>query len=564
MATIIDALMVTLGLDPKAFKKGAKEADDAQGKLNKTINKGQTDAEKAGRKAAEQMGKFRNEVLKTTAALVSLSVIKQFVATITQSDIALGKMAANANTTVGEMSAMKVAADAAGSSGESLANSLQGIAETVTRFSATGQGGESLKYFRALKIRVDDGNRGLRDTKDIALDAADALSKMSAPQAQVMGKGMGFSADDINFLRQGRAVVKDFYDEAAKANTRTPEDVKNALERRKAWVLLTETFSRLATDILNKLSPALVWLADFVRDHAGVTATLIGGVTLALTTLSLVRFAGVISQLGMLSTAIAGAAGSSGALMALLGRLGLLGAVGIGSYEVAKLVLEKTGITDAIGDGGFYEGSHDPIDMAGGYVPGTVKGLGNRGGKGGGSGPADKEAYLSSLEKQFGLPAGLLDSVWKQESGRGKNKLSRAGAKGDFQFMDKTAAQYGVLDSNDFGQSAMGAARMYRDLLKQYKGNLPMALAGYNWGSGNLAAGGMGNLPAETQGYIRNIMGSMRGGNQVAGNTSSAETHIGQIVVHTPATDAHGLARDLRQALQHQGLALQANQGLAS
>lgn len=563
MATVIDALMVTLGLDPAAFKKGAKEAEDAQGKLNKTVNKGQTDAEKAGKKAAEQMGKFRNEVLRTTAALLSLGAIKAFVESVTQSDIALGKMSANANTTVGEMSALKVAAEAAGSSGDSFAASLQGIAETVTRFSLTGEGGESLKYFRVLKINVADASGQLRDTKDIALDAADALSKMSPTQAQVMGKGMGFSADDVAFLRQGRDAVKAFYDEAGRANARTPEDVKNAQERRKAWVLLTETFSRLATNILNKVSPALVWLANFVRDHAGVVATLIGGVTIALTTLSAIRFVGLISQLAQVAGALRGvgaaagvanAAGASGTLAkGIIGKLGLAGAsIGTG--------FELWNLGSALKD--WWDISHRQGVKLSASAAARQQGVG---GTGGDAGSGDKQGYLSSLEKQFGLPTGLLDAVWKQESGRGKNKLSRAGAKGDFQFMDKTASAYGVLDPNDFGQSAMGAARMYSDLLKQYKGNLPMALAGYNFGAGNLAKNGMGNLPSETQGYIRNIMGSMRGGGgQTASNTSTAETHIGSITVQTQATEAGGIARDIRDRLRENNLAMQANQGLTS
>ena len=575
MATVIDALMVTLGLDPKAFKKGAKEAEDAQGKLNKTVAKGQTDAEKAGKKAADQMGKFRNEVLRTAAAFVGLNAIKSFVANVTQSDAALGRMATNLGDSIQDLSVWKGAADAAGSSGDSLANSLSGIVQTITRFSLTGEGGDSLKYFRALKINVSDAHGKMRDIKDITLDASAALNKLTPQQAQVMGKGMGFSESDVNFLRQGPTVVKQFYDEMAKANTRTPEDAKNAMARQKAWALLLATFNRLATDILNKVSPALVGLANFIRDHAGVAATLIGGIAVAMTTLSAIRFVGLISQLGQLAGALRGvgaaaavagaaesAAGAAGAVggagglasMGLASRLGLYGAAAAGAYQIFKLGSALKDWWDIKHRKGVTLTPDAAARQSAGAAPT------------GGAGMADKQAYLASLEKQFGLPAGLLDADWLQESGRGRNKLNKkSGAKGDFQFMDKTAKEYGLVDPMDFGQSAIAAARKFRDLLKEYKGNLPMALAAYNDGQGNLAKTGLGGAPMETQNYWRSVMANMRGGGgaQVAGDTTTSTTHIGAITIQTAATDAQGIHRDLRSTLKQRSVAVQADQGLS-
>jgi len=113
------------------------------------------------------------------------------------------------------------------------------------------------------------------------------------------------------------------------------------------------------------------------------------------------------------------------------------------------------------------------------------------------------------LESQYGLPAGLLDSVWSAESGRGRNMLSPKGAEGHFQFMPATAQQYGVADPSDLGQAATGAARMYADLLRQYGGDLPRALAGYNWGQGNMARKGFDAAPAETRNYIAKVTSAM-------------------------------------------------------
>jgi hypothetical protein len=102
--------------------------------------------------------------------------------------------------------------------------------------------------------------------------------------------------------------------------------------------------------------------------------------------------------------------------------------------------------------------------------------------------------------------------------------------------------------------------------LKQYGGNLPMALAGYNWGSGNLAKHGFGAAPPETRNYIdqitRNIgprgMPNSGGG----GNTSTSQTTInGPINIVTQATDAPGIAKSIGPALDNLGYAGQADMG---
>lgn len=109
---------------------------------------------------------------------------------------------------------------------------------------------------------------------------------------------------------------------------------------------------------------------------------------------------------------------------------------------------------------------------------------------------------LPSLEQKYNLPPGLLSAVMKTESNGNPEAVSPAGAQGLFQFMPATAQQYGI-DPSDPQQSASGAARYYSDLLKQNNGDLDKALASYNFGPGNVAAGKP--LPEETQNYIAKV-----------------------------------------------------------
>lgn len=138
-------------------------------------------------------------------------------------------------------------------------------------------------------------------------------------------------------------------------------------------------------------------------------------------------------------------------------------------------------------------------EPAGNYVPSD--GIPRKTGK--------EQEEMASLEKKYGLPSGLLDSVWNAESGRGVNMNSTAGAQGHFQFMPETAKEYGLKNPYDFSESADAAARYYKVLLKRYNGDVDKAVAAYNWGMGNVEKKGMGNAPKETRDYLSKVKGGM-------------------------------------------------------
>lgn len=111
-----------------------------------------------------------------------------------------------------------------------------------------------------------------------------------------------------------------------------------------------------------------------------------------------------------------------------------------------------------------------------------------------------------------GISATLFVRQINQESGFQPYVVSYAGAIGIAQFMPGTAAGLGINPYNPY-QSLRAAARLMASYSRQY-GNYAKALAAYNAGPGavNRATYGCGGswmycLPAETQNYIRVIMG---------------------------------------------------------
>jgi hypothetical protein len=193
----------------------------------------------------------------------------------------------------------------------------------------------------------------------------------------------------------------------------------------------------------------------------------------------------------------------------------------------------------------------------------------------GGASPTKSRAFNSNaelfdaLEKRGNLPEGILQRMFMKESAGGKKLLSPAGALGPMQFMPDTAAAAGLKGNQvmDLDASSAAAAGYLVKLRNMFGGDMTRAVAAYNWGPGNVQKNGLNAMPAETRDYVASIMRGISADNRVAqrggssSSTSTSETKIGSIVVHTQATDAKGIVRDMRHELSQNVLIASANMG---
>lgn len=162
------------------------------------------------------------------------------------------------------------------------------------------------------------------------------------------------------------------------------------------------------------------------------------------------------------------------------------------------------------------------------------------------------ETRFSALEEKYGLPAGLLDKMWLKESGRGKNMKSQAGAEGHFQFMPRTAREYGLDDPYDLAKSADAAARKMQNLLRYYHGDLGLATGAYNAGEGVMDAylAGKRKLKPETLDYMRTVGGAtVEQTNNYTINGSNA-ADIGRAVGQQQERTNGDIVRNFRGAVQ--------------
>ena len=108
-----------------------------------------------------------------------------------------------------------------------------------------------------------------------------------------------------------------------------------------------------------------------------------------------------------------------------------------------------------------------------------------------------------------GVDPALVREVARQESGFRPCVVSPKGAEGLMQLMPATQAQFQVRDPFQAEESLAAGAKLLKQLLDRYNGDLSLALSAYNAGSGRVdKAGGIPEIP-ETKNYVAEILGRL-------------------------------------------------------
>jgi hypothetical protein len=129
--------------------------------------------------------------------------------------------------------------------------------------------------------------------------------------------------------------------------------------------------------------------------------------------------------------------------------------------------------------------------------------------------------HEDSIARKYGINPRVFRALIQQESSGNQAAVSPAGAIGKTQLLPATARALGVNPHDPIG-NLVGGARYLRQQLDRFGGNYHKALAAYNAGPG--AVEKYGGVPpyAETQNYVRSILGASGGAGGVDAKSARA------------------------------------------
>lgn len=281
--TVIDSLIVTLGLDPAGFKKGTAESERASKKFQDAVrgqdkkrkeDERKTEQERAkaaketqNRQKAELDGvrKLRNETLAFLSIFTAGKGLLSFAKDTITSQVALAKLSENIDMGINEVGGWQVAMQKIGGSSEQASGMLDKAAMSVAAFRAgmpdTGVSG----LFTAAGGTGVNLEGAFKDTRSFLLAQADvisALSKRDSKDAMLKARQMmGVDTETFNLLKQGREAVMRQVDAGAKAAGMNRGNAEASQRALREWVDMTTKLESVGRKILFAfLKPLSAWL----------------------------------------------------------------------------------------------------------------------------------------------------------------------------------------------------------------------------------------------------------------------------------------------------------------
>lgn len=269
MATVVDRLVVELGLDPKAFTKGQREAAAALLKTRQEAEKESQKIEKAIDSATAAVDRLARNALKLFAIFTAGRAIKDFVSDVTGADAALGRLATRIGQAPSDISAMASAVNRAGGSFDAAANSFQAFSDNIQQIRITGD--SSILPFLA-RVQAA-GGKTINLNKDISetfIDLADNLKvirdRSGDAQANYLGRQLGLDEGTVALLVRGGAAVRAYLEQSRRLGVATKADTEAAQNLQTTWRGLTQASEGLGRTILTALTPTIVDLLKRMQE----------------------------------------------------------------------------------------------------------------------------------------------------------------------------------------------------------------------------------------------------------------------------------------------------------
>jgi hypothetical protein len=573
MATVIDALLVTLGLDASGIQKGQRDATEALGKTQEAARKAALEMETRGKQAALFYKNIRNEALGLFAAITGGKALTEFYGEVTNTDAATGRLARNIGMSVENFTAWQNAARNMGGSAEATGGSLQNLVQQFQMLALTGQSAV-VPYFRALGVTIADATGKMRPMNDVLFDLADRFSHMNPTTAVTIGKAIGLDEGTINLLIRGRQAVQSMLAEQEKLGHANAEDAAAAQERQTALRQMTQASEDLGRKLLTEATPAILSLLEALKGvaewggrHRETVTVVFSALAAGITGISVAIAAGAVSGL----IALAGAAGTALTVITAL-------SAAVAAFAVAKAAMDDN--NQDLADQHDWNKLEASLRM---------------------QHPEFSDADIEGLMQEERAKAPRLPSKQPErqkaaEAPRGIRNNNpgnleyhgQAGATSDGRYARFNSMAQGVAALADqlrlYGQrgndTIAGIVSTFAPPKKNgVTENNTQAYIEYM--SKKLGVGAnahlMVNDPATMKALIEGITSYENGPGKVSldqinqglamrgvtnNSTAHTETHVGTINVNTQATDAKGVARGIGQALENYSMAAQANYSL--
>lgn len=242
--TVIDQLIVKLGLDPREFTKGEKEVAASVLRTKDTVEKASKGMNQSVGEAVGGMNSNIGTLIKRAAVLAivfkGLSVATKFVLEASRATRQLGNDARNYDIAAAKLRNFQNVAEMMGGSAEDATKTISGLQKAIFNLTFNGQMSDQLVMLSRLGVQFQDSAGHARDFNEVYLDTADAIARAQAAGKMTEGEAFqylsaaGFDPGLARAALGGREAAAAQLTRQEKRRQVTGEDVAAAVRNEQA------------------------------------------------------------------------------------------------------------------------------------------------------------------------------------------------------------------------------------------------------------------------------------------------------------------------------------------
>lgn len=258
MPTIVDSLIVTLGLDPANFNKGQKEATAAFLKTRDAAVKSGKDIEDASTKAANAISRITREVIVLFGALAGARNLSQLISGLTEANAELGRFSANMAMAPQAVAGWGAAVQRVGGNMGSFQQTVGNLTKQLFDL-RTGIGNLPEAFFQ-LQARTGTNINPFGSTEKYISGIGEAIKKLSATDrngAFQFAQQLGIDPATFELMRQHGAEVNKYVDGIAKSIAPSQKAIEAAQKLQAAWYEMAQQVGSLINKLYELAGPAI-------------------------------------------------------------------------------------------------------------------------------------------------------------------------------------------------------------------------------------------------------------------------------------------------------------------
>lgn len=252
MATVIDELMIKLGLDGSGAKKGMKDAENNIKGSMKNITSTLQGGLSSVSKIFTGFG----------AALVGAFSVGSAFSTWKEQAAEFGGVAKRLHMSIEDVQGWAGAVGKFGGSSADLEGTLRGLNGQLARMATIGR---SRTGTLLQSLGIDAGEIGRqRDALDVLQDLAGVMEQMTPDEARGIGQALGLDSATIMLLQQGREGMRDLIREKRESAVYTQEDADAVKAYNVEMGKLKKGFMGIMGVLFRSIMPAFTLVTKYV------------------------------------------------------------------------------------------------------------------------------------------------------------------------------------------------------------------------------------------------------------------------------------------------------------